>query len=198
MRSRRNKPPAPLLVRSEYRCPEEVWTILETLIPKHLPKPHPLGCYRHPIDDRKIADAIWHVMKTGCPWAALDQTNLAKHSTAHARFQAWVQAGVFEQLWQRSLEGFDCLVGLDWTWLCVDGAMGKAPLGGEKDREKSHRSRQTGRQRLRGHRGSWRAGGPGGGRSQPARLQVAGSDADRGGPPTAGAHAGPRPACLPG
>lgn len=158
---------------SSFRCPEEIWELLEPLIPKHPPKPHPLGCYRQPIPDRQIADAIWYVMTTGCQWAALDQTNLAKHSTAHARFQEWVQAGVFLQLWQKSLEGFDCLVGIDWQWLCVDGTLGKAPLGGEKDGAQSHRPRQVRRQTLRGHRGPWGAHRLGGGARQRQRLQVA-------------------------
>ena len=182
----------------DYRCPEEVWDLLEPLIPKHLPKPHPLGCYRQPIPDRRIADAIWYVMKTGCQWAALDQTNLAKHSTAHSRFQEWVQAGVFGRLWQVSLEGFECLVGIDWNWLCVDGAMGKAPLGGEKDGGQSHRPRQVGRQTLAAHRGSWRTAGPGGRWRQPPRLQAAPSDAPKLAGASTHAHSRAPTACVSG
>jgi hypothetical protein len=31
---------------------------------------------------------------------------------------------------------------IDWTWLSLDGAMTKAPLGGEKNRPQSYGSRQ--------------------------------------------------------
>ena len=64
--------------------------------------------------------------------AALDQTELCAHSTAHDRFQAWVEAGVFLQLWHGGVERFDELCGIDWDWLAMDGAMTKAPLGGGK------------------------------------------------------------------
>jgi putative transposase len=38
---------------------------------------------------------------------------------------------VFADLWEIALELYDDLVGLDWRWQSVDGAMTKAPLGGE-------------------------------------------------------------------
>jgi len=44
----------------------------------------------------------------------------------------WVEAGVFLKLWQAGVEQFDELCGIDWDWLSMDGAMTKAPLGGEK------------------------------------------------------------------
>jgi len=62
----------------------------------------------------------------------LDQTELCAHSTAHDRFQEWVQAGVFLKLWQAGTEQFEELCGIDWDWLSMDGAMTKAPLGGGK------------------------------------------------------------------
>jgi putative transposase len=61
----------------------------------------------------------------------LNQTELCAKSTAHDRFQEWVTAGVFLRLWQVGVQ-FDDLRGIDWDWLSMDGAMTKAPLGGEK------------------------------------------------------------------
>jgi putative transposase len=69
-------------------------------------------------------------MRTGCQWKAIPPS-LAPGSTAHQYFQQWAETGVFEALWQLALDEYDELVGLDWTWQCVDGAMTKAPLGGE-------------------------------------------------------------------
>jgi transposase len=44
----------------------------------------------------------------------------------------WVEAGVFEAFWREGLLAYDTLSGINWSWLALDGAMGKAALGGEK------------------------------------------------------------------
>jgi len=95
---------------------------------------------------RRCADAIFYVLRTGGQWAALQETDRCAKSTAHARFQAWVQEGVFLRLWQAGIERFDELIGIDWAWLSLDGALTKAPLGGGKDGAASDRPRQAGRQ----------------------------------------------------
>ena len=96
--------------------------------------------------DRTCADAIFYVLRTGCQWHALDQTELCAHSTAHDRFQTWVEAGVFLKLWKAGVAQFDELCGIEWEWLAMDGALTKAPLGGEKNRTQSHRPGQVWRQ----------------------------------------------------
>ena len=65
--------------------------------------------------------------------------HLLNGSTAHLRFQEWVAAGIFRELWRTGLERYDELQGLDWSWLSMDGALTKAPLGGGKNRAQSHR-----------------------------------------------------------
>jgi putative transposase len=72
-------------------------------LPVHTPKPYPLGCHRRRVPDRQVLDAIFFVLRTGCQWKALDATSLCKGSTAHSRFQQWVQAGVFARLWNEAL-----------------------------------------------------------------------------------------------
>jgi putative transposase len=114
-----------------YRISDELWKVLQPLLPEHV-NPHRFGGGRPRVADRDCADAIFYVLRTGCQWQALDQTELCAHSTAHNRFQEWVQAGVFLKLWQAGVERFDELGGIDWNWLSLDGAMTKAPLGGEK------------------------------------------------------------------
>lgn len=39
---------------------------------------------------------------------------------------------MFLRLWQDGVAQFDELKGIDWAWLSMDGAMTKAPLGGEQ------------------------------------------------------------------
>jgi putative transposase len=114
-----------------FRISDELWAVLQPLLPVHV-NTHRFGGGRPRVPDRDGADAIFYVLRTGCQWQALNQTELCAHSTAHDRFQEWVQAGVFLKLWQAGLEQFEELTGIDWDWLSMDGAMTKAPLGGEK------------------------------------------------------------------
>lgn len=119
-----------------YRISDELWAVLAPLLPEHVNR-HRFGGGRPRVADRRCADAIFYVLRTGCQWEALNQTELCAKSTAHDRFQEWVEAGVFLKLWQAGLERFDELHGIDWEWLSMDGAMTKAPLGGEKNRPQS-------------------------------------------------------------
>src|SRR5512143_1148352 len=121
--------------------PDELWEKIEALLP---PRPvHPLGCHRPRVPDRAAMDAIFFVLRTGCQWQALDATGICSHSSAHRRFQEWAEAGVFREFWRQGLLAYDGLVTIDWSWLALDGAMGKAPLGGEKTRPQPDRSGQA-------------------------------------------------------
>lgn len=126
---------------SGFRTSDELWAVLEPLLPVRV-NTHRFGGGRPRVSDRRCADAIFYVLRTGCQWAALDQTDLCARSTAHDRFQEWVQAGVFLELWRVGVERLDELCGIEWEWLSMDGAMTKAPLGGEKNRGQSNGSRQ--------------------------------------------------------
>ncbi|HLV99409.1 MAG TPA: transposase [Ktedonobacterales bacterium] len=128
-----------------FRISDELWAVLEPLLPVHV-NTHRFGGGRPRVPDRACADAIFFVLRTGCQWRALNQTELCAHSTAHDRFQAWVEAGVFLTLWKAGVERFDEVHGIDWDWLAMDGAITKAPLGGEKNRAQSHRPGQVRRQ----------------------------------------------------
>ena len=75
-------------------------------------------------------DAIFFVLRTGCQCNALKETRICSSSSAHRRFQEWVGAGAFAAFWREGLLAHDGLLGIDWTWMALDGAMGKAPLGG--------------------------------------------------------------------
>jgi hypothetical protein len=65
----------------------------------------------------------------GGHWKGLAQTDLCAPSTAHDRFQAWMQAGVFLKLWQAGPEHFEELEGIDWTWYASKRARTKLPWG---------------------------------------------------------------------
>ena len=117
-----------------FRISNELWAVLQPLLPLSL-NTHRFGGGRPRVADRQYADAIFYVLRTGCQWQALDQTELCAHSTAHDRFQEWVQAGVFLKLWQAGVDQFDELCGISWDWLSLDGAMRHLPHWAEKKRD---------------------------------------------------------------
>ena len=163
-RPKRTRPTTPTNpTTGSFEVSDELWAVLEPLLPKQV-NTHRFGGGRPRVPDRRCANGIFYVLRTGCQWKALDHTGICSGSTAHLRFQAWVQAGVFGKLWKVGLEQYDELQGLDWSWLSMDGAMTKAPLSGGKNRQKPNRPRQVGRQAQSGDRSprhSHRVGGRG-------------------------------------
>lgn len=135
-----------------WRLPDAIWAQMEPLLPPG--EPHPLGCHRPRVSNRSAMDAIFFVLRTGAQWNSLNGTGICSSSSAHRRFQEWVQAGVFEEFWRLGLLALDALDEVDWSWLAMDTAMTKAPLGGEKNRPQSHGPGQVRRQAQLAHRGS--------------------------------------------
>jgi putative transposase len=71
---------------------------------------------------------------------------------------------------------YAALQGIDWDWLAMDGAMTKAPLGGETGGQASDRPRDARDQAEHAHRRRRRPYRPGGGRGQSPRRQDGPSD----------------------
>jgi transposase len=163
----RSRPPTVLRSCADdgWRIPDVLWERLIPLLPAR--KPHPLGCHRPRVDDRRAMDAIFFVLRTGCQWQALNATGICSSSSAHRRFQEWVEADVFVALWEKGLVDYEALQGIDWEWLAMDGAMTKAPLGGEKGRQESDRPRQERHQTQPPHRRARRPPGSGRRRREP-------------------------------
>ena len=135
---KRTRPASPTNpTTGSFQASDELWAVLAPLLPQWV-NTHRLGGGRPRVPDRTCANGIFYVLRTGCQWKALDQTGICSGSTAHLRFQEWVASGVFLKLWQAGLERYDELQGLDWSWLSMDGAMTKAPLGGGKNRAEPH------------------------------------------------------------
>ena len=143
-----------------HEIPEALWERIEWVIPiyKHSDKG---GRPRLPM--RNVVGGILYVLSTGCQWKAMPR-QFGSGSAIHAYFQEWVQSGSFEELWELALEEYDQLKGIDWKWQSLDGAMTKSPLGGEKNREKSDGSGQTGGQAFDADR--WPGGAAGGRRGR--------------------------------
>lgn len=132
--------------RSKYSLPDELWEKIQPWIPPR-ENPHPRKGGRKPKDDRTVFTAILFVLRTGCQWNALNDTGICASTTAFDRFQKWAKAGFFHRLWEEGLLEYDATKGIDWSWLSMDGAMTKSPLGGEKKRAKSNRPWEARRQK---------------------------------------------------
>ncbi len=111
-----------------WHTPDELWALVAPI----LGKGKTAGTVgRPPRPSRVIFDAVLYVLRTGCQWHALPREVYAPGSTVHDRFTQWVQAGAFLKAWQIVLSYYDEVVGIDWKWQALDGAITKAPLGGD-------------------------------------------------------------------
>ena len=116
--------------------PDALWRHIQPLLPKY--PQSPLGG-RPRADLRRVMNGIFYVLRTGCQWKAAPE-EFGSGSTVHRYFQEWTALGVFQRLWKSQLKRYDGRHGIAWRWQSLDGAQTKAPLGGEKNREKPDRS----------------------------------------------------------
>jgi putative transposase len=73
-----------------------------------------------------------YVLRTGCQWKSLKKEWYGSSSSLHKRYQAWVAAGLFAQIFMVMVLYYDQHKGIRWRWQCMDSKMVPAPLGGEK------------------------------------------------------------------
>lgn len=123
-----------------HEIPDSLWERIDLVLPIYEASPRG-GRPRLPL--RKVVTGILYVLATGCQWKAMPR-EFGSGSAIHAYFQEWAESGVFEELWQLALTEYDLLKGIDWKWQSLDGALTKAPLGGEKNRQESDGSGQAG------------------------------------------------------
>jgi transposase len=145
-----------------FDIPDALWERFDLLIPVY-GRSRKGGRPRLPM--RRVVGGILYVLATGCQWKAMPR-QFGSGSSIHAYFQEWVACGVFQELWELALAEYDELKGIDWKWQSMDGAMTKSPLGGEKNRQKSDRSRQARGQAFGADRRPGRADCRGGRRRQ--------------------------------
>ena len=113
------------------RVVEAVWQAVWPRLPKRAVQPHPLGCHRHRVPDRVCFHGILIRLVTGCSWDVAGRLAHTSESTLRRRRDEWLRAGVFSDLVEEALAGYDRIIGLELEDLAVDGSMHKAPSGGE-------------------------------------------------------------------
>jgi putative transposase len=85
----------------EFEISDTLWARIEPLLPERAKPVHPLGCHRPRVPDRKVLNSLFYLLRTGGQWHSLnslDPTRYAKRSTAHTRFQEWLEEGFFARL----------------------------------------------------------------------------------------------------
>ena len=111
-----------------WHIPDDLWSLIAPILG---PEKSPGTRGRNPTPFRLVFDAIVYVLRTGCQWQALPRQEYAPASTIHGVYRKWVKAGVFAQAWHVLLAYYDQQLGIAWKWQSLDGAITKAPLGGE-------------------------------------------------------------------
>lgn len=83
---------------ARYDLSDEEWRLVEPLLPKP-------GKGKQRVDDRRVANGIFYVLRTGAPWRDLPE-RYGPYTTVYNRFNRWSKRGiwlkVFEELAQRS------------------------------------------------------------------------------------------------
>lgn len=106
---------------------EKLWPKFKLLLPP--PPSHARGG-RPRASDRLCFEGILYLLRNGGQWKELPE-NYGAPSTVFDRFTNWIKEGIFLRFWFTALQEYDLKVGIEWTWLSMDGTMTKAPLGQE-------------------------------------------------------------------
>ncbi|WP_408637527.1 IS5 family transposase [Nocardia terpenica] len=107
--------------------PDELWALAEPLIPQFEARPQ--GGGTAPVDDRAVFAAIVFVLTSGCAWRYLPPSFGVTVPTAHRRFTAWTEAGVWRRLHRAVLDELGSQGMIDWSRAVLDGASVRAKRG---------------------------------------------------------------------
>ena len=93
---------------------DDMWNLIADLLPGKEGDPGGTAA-----DNRMFLEAVLWRVRTGLPWRDLPE-EFGKWNSVFKRFRRWVQAGVFERVFQALSGEFDL------EYACVDGTVVKA------------------------------------------------------------------------
>ncbi len=82
-----------------YELTDFEWSVIAPLLPNK-----PRGVPR--VDDRRVLNGIFWVLRTGAPWRALPN-EYGPHTTCHNRFVRWRKAGVWDRVMAAVSQAYD-------------------------------------------------------------------------------------------
>lgn len=112
---------------------EPVWVQFEALLPDvpEFDPTHPLGCRRRRIPNRVVFTHVIDALVHGSGYERI-ATQACSDRTLRRRLARWAAAGLGEQVHALALDAYDRMIGLNLTDVSVDGAITKAPCGGQR------------------------------------------------------------------
>jgi transposase len=107
-----------------------VWSMTEPLLPIPLDT-HPLGVHRRRKSNWACFEVILTRLVTGCSWEDAERLCGCKVSdtTARARRDEWIEAGVYEAIFAEARHAYDKIIGLALGDVSADGSLHKSPCG---------------------------------------------------------------------
>lgn len=84
---------------ARYDLTDFEWSVIEPLLPNK-----PRGVPR--VDDRRVLNGIFWVLRSGAPWADLPERYGPK-TTCYNRFRRWTKAGVWDRIMDALTEAYD-------------------------------------------------------------------------------------------
>ncbi len=109
---------------------DELWEVIEPLLPEEPPKPKG---GRPRVDDRAALTGILFVLKSGIPWEMLPQEmGCGSGMTCWRRLKEWHEAGVWEELHRILLDRLGKADEIDWERASLDSASVPAPGGAKR------------------------------------------------------------------
>jgi transposase len=76
------------------------WDVVAPLLPNK-----PRGVPR--VDDRRVLNGIFWVLRTGAPWRALPKAEFGPYTTCYNRFVLWRKAGVWDRVMAAVSQAYD-------------------------------------------------------------------------------------------
>ncbi|MFR9676990.1 transposase [Streptomyces sp. TR06-5] len=109
--------------------PDDLWCRTAPLLPSFMSRPQ--GGGTAPVPERTVFTAVVFVVTSGCAWRKLPAAFGVSPATAHRRFAAWTDAGLWERLravgqWGAAGCGLE-----EWVSVIVQAAEERA--GGERN-----------------------------------------------------------------
>ena len=84
---------------ARYDLSDFEWSAIEPALPNK-----PRGVPR--VDDRRVLNGIFWVLRSGAPWADLPE-RYGPHTTCYNRFRRWSKAGVWDRIMDAITEAYD-------------------------------------------------------------------------------------------